>query len=63
VLDDLFYYSGPLGIVSSHGALSINLWAPTAQSVSLLLYMHENDTTAAQTVPMTNTNGVWSTAA
>jgi pullulanase len=63
VLDDLFYHSGPLGVVSSHGALSINLWAPTAQSVSLLLYMHESDTTAAQTVRMTKTNGVWSTAA
>ncbi len=27
-LDDLFYYSGPLGAVFSRGELSINLWAP-----------------------------------
>jgi pullulanase len=62
VLDDLFYYSGPLGAVFSHGELSINLWAPTAQSVKLLVYTGENDTTPAQTISMTNTDGVWSTA-
>jgi pullulanase len=59
VLDDLFYYSGKLGPVFSNGHLTINLWAPTAQSVKLLLYTHENDTTPAQTIPMTQTNGVW----
>jgi len=62
VLDDLFYYAGPLGAVFSHGELSINLWAPTAQSVKLLLYTHEDDATPAETVPMSNTSGVWSTA-
>ena len=59
VLDDLFYYSGQLGAVFSNGQLTINLWAPTAQSVKLLLYAHENDATPAQTLPMTETNGVW----
>jgi pullulanase len=59
VLDDLFYYSGQLGPVFSNGQLTINLWAPTAQSVKLLLYAHENDATPAQTLPMTETNGVW----
>ncbi len=60
VLDDLFYYPGKLGPVFDHGQLTINLWAPTAQSVKLLLYNGENDTTPAQTLPMKQTNGVWS---
>jgi pullulanase len=59
VLDDLFYYMGRLGTVFSQGGVSINLWAPTAQSVKLLLYSGANDTTPAQTLPMTNKNGVW----
>jgi pullulanase len=59
VLDDLFYYAGQLGPVFSNGQLTINLWAPTAQSVKLLLYAHENDATPAQTLPMTESNGVW----
>jgi len=60
VLDDLFYYSGKLGPVFDRGQLTINLWAPTAQSVKLLLYTGENDTTPAQTIPMKNSKGVWS---
>jgi pullulanase len=59
VLDDLFYYPGPLGPVFSKGQLSISVWAPTAQSVKLLLYSHENDATPAQTIPMAAANGVW----
>lgn len=59
VLDDLFYYSGPLGPVFSSSGVSINVWAPTAQSVKLLLYAHEADTTPVQTIPMANANGVW----
>jgi pullulanase len=62
VLDDLFYYPGKLGPVFNHGQLTFNLWAPTAQSIKLLLYTGENDTTPAQTLPMTETNGVWSVA-
>jgi pullulanase len=62
VLDDLFYYSGKLGPVFNNGELTINLWAPTAQSVNLLLYTGENDTTPAQTLPMTESKGVWSVA-
>ncbi len=59
VLDDLFYYSGQLGPVFSNGQLSISLWAPTAQSVKLLLYANQNDTTPIQTIPMAAANGVW----
>ncbi len=62
VLDDLFYYPGQLGAVFSNGQLSVNVWAPTAQSVKLLLYTHASDTTPAQTVPMTAVNGVWTAA-
>ncbi len=62
VLDDLFYYSGQLGPVFSNGQLSINLWAPTAQSVKLLLYTNANDTVPVQTVAMTAANGVWTAA-
>ncbi|MDQ2776696.1 MAG: pullulanase-type alpha-1,6-glucosidase [Acidobacteriota bacterium] len=59
VLDDLFYYPGHLGTGFSHGQLSTRVWAPTAQSVKLLLYAHQSDTTPAQTIPMTAENGVW----
>jgi pullulanase len=59
VLDDLFYYPGHLGTQFSQGNVSISLWAPTAQSVNLLIYANESDTTPAETIPMTQTNGVW----
>ncbi len=51
VLDDLYYYPGKLGVVFHHGrrsddwsdwaddedyAVKLKLWAPTAQSVSLM---------------------------
>ncbi len=62
VLDDLFYYPGRLGAVFANGQPTISLWAPTAQTVSLLLYKNEADTVPAQTVHMTETNGVWSVA-
>ena len=60
VLDDLFYYSGKLGAVFTEGQVSINLWAPTAQSVKLLLYTHANDANPAQSLAMTENKGVWS---
>ena len=31
VLDDIFAYSGPLGVVFSEEAIKRYLWAPTAQ--------------------------------
>lgn len=37
VLDDLFSYSGPLGALFSEEAVSLYLWAPTAQVYFLLL--------------------------
>ncbi|MGA8026454.1 MAG: pullulanase-type alpha-1,6-glucosidase [Bryobacteraceae bacterium] len=62
VLDDLFYYPGALGAVfpsASGSAFTVNVWAPTAQSMKLLLYNHQGDSSPAATAPMTETNGVW----
>ncbi|XP_022968437.1 pullulanase 1, chloroplastic-like [Cucurbita maxima] len=38
VLDDLFSYEGPLGAVYSKEAVSLYLWAPTAQAVQAQIY-------------------------
>ena len=73
VLDDLYYYPGKLGVVFHEGnehewsdfpdlenyAVKLKVWAPTAQSVSLLLFNHETDTAPSVTVPMKYHNGVW----
>ena len=72
VLDDLDFYAGELGVVFHHsaaawndwpddasGPVKIKLWAPTAQSVSLLLFNQASDTTPAATVPMHEHKGVW----
>ena len=61
VLDDLYYYAGKLGVVFGENSypVRIKLWAPTAQSVSLLIFDHANDTVASATVPMEENNGVW----
>lgn len=63
VLDDLFFYDGPLGVDVSGGTTTIRLWAPTAQSASLLLFDDSNSATAAVVVPMTTdpASGVWTT--
>lgn len=37
LLDDLCFYSGPLGAEVTTKSTSIRLWAPTAQKVSLML--------------------------
>lgn len=73
VLDDLYYYKGRLGVVFNHvgdeswydfaddndATVKLKLWAPTAQSVSLLLYDNATDTTPKKTVAMHEHNGVW----
>ncbi len=65
VLDDLFYYDGPLGADVSGGATTMRLWAPTAQSVTLLLFDGSTPAWAPMPVPMTEdpATGVWSVAA
>ena len=64
VLDDLFYYDGPLGVDLSGGVTTLRLWAPTAQSATLLLYDGSTPAFAPMTVPMTEdpATGVWSAA-
>ena len=64
VLDALYYYPGRLGVIfhdrgGDSAPVKIKLWAPTAQSASLLLYNHPTDTTPAKTVAMVSHNGVW----
>ena len=73
VLDDIYYYPGKLGVVFNHpsetawsdfpddndAVVKLKVWAPTAQSVSLLLYNDATDTAPAKTVAMHEHNGVW----
>ncbi|KAK9832555.1 hypothetical protein WJX81_008597 [Elliptochloris bilobata] len=59
VLDQLFYYSGPLGAEVGANSVALRVWAPTAQQVTLLLW----DTPAggaAEEIAMTEERGVWS---
>ncbi len=68
-LDALKAYTGALGVVIQQPGsasydpaappVAIKVWAPNAQSLSLLLFDHETDTTPAKTLPMVETNGVW----
>jgi len=60
VLDALYPYSGPLGVTYDSGSPTVRVWAPTARSVSLLLYA-DSTTTQFATVPMTwdTATGVW----
>ena len=61
VLDDLFYYGGPLGaLFRGNQAIAVAVWAPTAQSLKLQLFKGANDATPASVLAMTENNGVWS---
>ena len=64
VLDDLYYYSGELGVIfnerSRSAPVQIKLWAPTAKSVSLQIFDTAADTTPSSVIAMHETNGVWS---
>ena len=40
--------------------MSIKVWAPTAQSVSLLIFDRESDTVPSATISMQENKGVWS---
>ncbi len=60
VLDDLYTYTGTLGVTFADGVPTLRVWAPTARSVTLHLY--EDSTTPMSTaVPMTadGTTGTW----
>ncbi len=63
VLDDLYTYAGPLGVTFEGEVPTLRVWAPTARSVKLHLFV--NSTATADTaVPMTldAASGVWSVA-
>ncbi|MFB1483468.1 pullulanase-type alpha-1,6-glucosidase [Corallococcus sp. RDP092CA] len=60
-LDDLDTYTGPLGATFENGIPTLRLWAPTARSVSLLLFADGSPASATTRVPMTaGAQGVWS---
>ena len=60
VLDDLYVYDGSLGPVYNGDSISLHLWAPTAQSVTLNIYSGDKqliDIIEPQTTDPEN--GVW----
>ena len=63
MLDDLYAYAGKLGVVfadpGNSGPLTIKVWAPTAQSLGVLLYTNATDTTPSGIASMIEKNGVW----
>lgn len=59
VLDDLFAYDGALGVTWSAGTPTLRLWAPTAQSVRLLLFPGPRASEPAQVVEMKRESGTW----
>ncbi len=72
-IDALLSYTGKLGVVFHHYSepaggefdgdnsvsLKIKVWAPTAQSLSLLLFNNPTDTAPEKTVVMHEHGGVW----
>lgn len=61
-IDDLFSYSGALGVVYKAGVPSVNLWAPTAKSVKLHVYDDATSTSELAQIELSQnaTTGVWS---
>ncbi len=64
VLDDLYAYAGSLGVVWNGAEPRLAVWAPTARSVSLLLFADAQPATVPTTIPMSldAATGVWSVA-
>ncbi|CAM8910611.1 unnamed protein product [Rhodiola kirilowii] len=61
VLDDLFSYSGPLGATFSQSAISLYLWAPTAQLVRAFIYTGPSGGDPVDVVQLEEIDGVWRT--
>jgi len=61
VLDDLYTFTGDLGVVWDGAAPAINLWAPTAKSVTFHLFDDADPATTSVPTPMTldPATGVW----
>ncbi len=58
VLDDVYATNAPLGVVWKGTLPSLNLWAPTAQSVKVHLFDGPSDSEIS-VLPMTENKGVW----
>jgi len=61
VIDDNFIYDGKLGPVYNDGEINLNLWAPTAQNITLNIY--DDEKLLIETISPINENpdnGVWS---
>ncbi|KAL9318069.1 hypothetical protein ACSQ67_014586 [Phaseolus vulgaris] len=61
VLDELFSYDGPLGALFSEEAVSLYLWAPTAQAVRAYIYKDPSGDDPIEIVCLEEENGVWRT--
>ncbi|NCP85931.1 MAG: DUF3372 domain-containing protein [Anaerolineae bacterium CG_4_9_14_3_um_filter_57_17] len=60
VLDDLFTFDGTLGVAFNGTVPSLSLWAPTAKSVSLILFdAPTGDSAAILPMERDSTSGVW----
>jgi pullulanase len=74
VLDNLYTYSGRLGVVirnpntrddwsdfadDSDGDVKVKVWAPTAQNLRLQLFRNAGDSVPSKTMPMHEHGGVW----
>ena len=61
VLDDLYTYTGPLGVTFDGDVPTLRVWAPTAQSVALMLFSDANTEAGSETPMMWDAQtGVWS---
>jgi len=76
-LDSLLAYGGQLGVIMDRGLapdfvnqgddvssypVQIKVWAPTSQSLSLLLFDKATDTAPEKVIAMQELNGVWTAA-
>jgi pullulanase-type alpha-1,6-glucosidase len=64
VLDDLYSYTGELGVSWEGGQPTLRVWAPTAKSVTLHLYADSDPATTSTTEAMAldTASGVWTIA-
>nr|MDJ0716368.1 hypothetical protein [Prochloraceae cyanobacterium] len=62
VLDDLYSYSGNLGVIYDRQTPELKLWAPTAKTVTLHRFTDANPATTSIQTPMSfdSKTGVWS---
>lgn len=62
VLDDLYTYTGDLGVIYEDNTPTLRVWAPTAQNVRLHLFADSQPDSEAEILPMDYDpeTGVWS---